>query len=178
LHRLATTDPLTGVLNRRHFFTLAEQEFDRSHRYDHQISIILIDVDNFKEINDTYGHVAGDQLLQTIARRFTGNLRQMDIIGRYGGDEFVILLPETNQEQARIAAERLHEVVTQDSVDTPKDTIQLQISMGVASLNNRSDDMEKLLIKTDQALYAAKEAGRNQVSVFDINHHEKQAVGS
>jgi diguanylate cyclase (GGDEF)-like protein len=165
LHRLATTDPLTGVLNRRHFFALAEQEFDRSHRYDRHISIILFDVDHFKEINDTYGHVAGDQLLQTIANRFLGNLRQIDIIGRYGGDEFVILLPETNQEQARMAAKRLHEIVTRDAVDTAKDSIPLHISMGVASVNN-SDNMEKLLIKTDQALYAAKQAGRNQVSVF------------
>jgi len=167
LHRLATTDPLTGTLNRRHFFNLAEQEFDRSMRYDRQISIILLDVDHFKETNDKYGHVAGDQILQTIANRFIDNLRKMDIFGRYGGDEFVILLPETNLEQARLAAERLHKIVTMEAADTSKGCIPLQISMGVASLTN-SDDMEKLLIKTDQALYDAKEAGRNRVCVFDI----------
>ncbi len=166
LHHLATTDPLTGALNRRHFFELAEQEFDRSQRYNRKISIILFDVDHFKEINDTYGHVAGDQLLKTIAERFIQNLRQMDIFGRYGGDEFVILLPETDIDQARQAAERIHQAVTLDSVETSRGTIPIQISIGVASLNN-SDDMEKLLIKTDQALYKAKEAGRNRVIIFN-----------
>ena len=166
LHHLATTDPLTGVLNRRHFFELAKQEFDRSQRYDRKISIILFDVDHFKEINDTYGHIAGDQLLQTIVERFIRNLRQMDIFGRYGGDEFVILLPETNTDQARLAAERLHQIVTSDPVETSRGIIPIQISIGVASLEN-SDDMENLLIKTDQALYKAKETGRNRVVVFD-----------
>jgi diguanylate cyclase (GGDEF)-like protein len=166
LHQLATTDPLTGALNRRHFFNLTEQEFDRSQRYDRQISIILIDVDHFKETNDKYGHVAGDQLLQTIADRFLKNLRQMDLFGRYGGDEFVILLPETDLEQAKMAAERLHQIVTENSVNTSRGMIPLRLSMGVASLNN-TDDMEKLLIKADQALYTAKEAGRNQIIVFD-----------
>ena len=166
LHHLATTDPLTGVLNRRHFFELAEQEFDRSQRYNRKISIILFDIDHFKEINDTFGHVAGDQLLQTIADRFIKNLRQMDIFGRYGGDEFVILLPETDIEQARQAAERLHQAVTLEPIETSRGTIPIQISIGVASLIN-SDDMEKLLIQTDQALYKAKETGRNRVVVFD-----------
>ena len=165
LHHLATTDPLTGALNRRHFFELAEQEFDRSQRYNRKISIILFDVDHFKEINDTYGHVAGDQLLKTVAERFINHLRQMDVFGRYGGDEFVILLPDTNIDQARQAAERLHQIVTSDSVETSRGTIPLQISIGVASLDN-ADDMEKLLIKTDQALYKAKETGRNRVVVF------------
>jgi diguanylate cyclase (GGDEF)-like protein len=175
LHRLATTDPLTGVLNRRHFFSLAKQEFDRSQRYGHQISIILIDVDHFKQVNDTFGHVAGDQLLQSVARRFSKNLRQMDIIGRYGGDEFVILLPETDQEQACQAAQRFHQIVTQKTVDTAKGAIPLKISMGVACRNN-SEDIENLLIKTDQALYAAKEAGRNRVSSFDAKSHKLRII--
>ena len=172
LHQLATTDPLTGALNRRHFFNLTAQEFDRSQRYDRQISIILIDVDHFKETNDKYGHVAGDQMLQTIADRFLENLRQMDLFGRYGGDEFVILLPETDLEQAKFAAERLHQIVTENSVDTSRGLIPLRLSMGVASLNN-TDDMEKLLIKADQALYTAKEAGRNQIIVFDSSLLER-----
>ena len=166
LHHLATTDPLTGGLNRRHFFELAQQEFDRSQRYDRKISIILFDVDHFKEVNDTYGHIAGDQLLQTIVERFSRNLRQMDIFGRYGGDEFVILLPETNIDQARLAAERLHQIVTSNSVETSRGIIPIQISIGVANLDD-SDDMETLLIKTDQALYKAKETGRNRVVVFN-----------
>jgi diguanylate cyclase (GGDEF)-like protein len=172
LHQLATTDPLTGALNRRHFFNLAEQEFDRSQRYDRQIAIILLDVDHFKEINDNYGHIAGDQLLQTVSERFVNNLRQMDLFGRYGGDEFVILLPETELEQAKLAAERLHQVVTEDIVNTSRGSIPLQLSLGVASLSNK-DDMEKLLIKADQALYTAKEAGRNRVVVFDSSMIER-----
>lgn len=166
LHRLATTDPLTGALNRRHFFELVKQEFDRSKRYERQISIILVDLDHFKEINDSYGHIAGDQLLQTVAERFNHSLRQMDIFGRYGGDEFIVLLPETNIDQARLAAERLHKAVTSNSVETSRGTIPLEISIGVASLHN-TDDMERLLIKTDQALYKAKAEGRNRVVVFD-----------
>ncbi|HBX69452.1 MAG TPA: hypothetical protein DEH25_08730 [Chloroflexi bacterium] len=170
LQHLATTDPLTGVYNRRHFFELAEQEFDRSHRYGRQISIILCDVDFFKETNDTYGHIAGDQMLQAISERFLGNLRQLDIFGRYGGDEFVILLPETDLDQAKMAAERLLKAVTKLPVETSRGAIPIQLSMGVASLTN-SDDIEKLLIKTDQALYTAKEAGRNQVNVF-LEHQQ------
>jgi diguanylate cyclase (GGDEF)-like protein len=165
LHHLATTDPLTGALNRRRFFELAEQEFDRSNRYNREISIILFDVDHFKESNDAYGHVAGDQILKTIAQRFSENLRQLDIFGRYGGDEFIILLPETNSEQALQAAERLHEVVTSEPVTTSRGTIPIQISIGVANLEN-SEDIEALLIRTDQALYAAKETGRNRVVIF------------
>jgi diguanylate cyclase (GGDEF)-like protein len=166
LHQLATTDPLTGALNRRHFFELVEQEFDRSQRYGRQISIILVDLDHFKEINDSHGHIAGDQLLQAVANRFTQSLRQMDIFGRYGGDEFVVLLPETNIEQAKLAAERLHKNVTSKAVETSRGSIPLEISIGVASLVN-TDDMEKLLIKTDQALYKAKAEGRNRVVVFE-----------
>jgi diguanylate cyclase (GGDEF)-like protein len=168
LHRLATTDPLTGALNRRHFFELVEQEFDRSQRYGRQISIILVDLDHFKEINDSYGHIAGDQLLQAVADRFNQSLRQMDVFGRYGGDEFIVLLPETSIEQARLAARRLHKVVTSNPVETSRGSIPLAISIGVASLAN-TDDMEKLLIRTDQALYKAKAAGRNRVVVFDEN---------
>ncbi len=165
LHHLATTDPLTGAFNRRYFFELAEQEFDRSQRHSRGISIILFDVDHLKAINDTHGHIVGDQLLKTIAERFNSHLRQMDIFGRFGGDEFVILLPETNINQARQAAERLHKIVTSDPVETFRGKIPIQISIGVSSLEN-SDDMEKLLIKTDQALYEAKESGRDQVVVF------------
>jgi diguanylate cyclase (GGDEF)-like protein len=166
LQRLAMTDPLTGAYNRRHFFELAQQEFDRSQRYGRQISMIIFDIDFLKQINDSYGHLVGDQILQATAQRFMDNLRQLDIFARYGGDEFVVLLPETDLEQAKLAARRLHDVVSRTPVETLEGPVHLQISMGVACLHD-TDDMEKLLMKADQALYTAKESGRNRVVVFD-----------
>jgi diguanylate cyclase (GGDEF)-like protein len=166
LQRLAMTDPLTGAYNRRHFFELAKQEFDRSQRYGRQISLIIFDVDYLKQINDSYGHLVGDQILQAMAQRFMKNLRQLDIFARYGGDEFVVLLPETNLEQAKIAARRLHKAVASKPIETMEGTVHLQISMGVACLHN-ADDMETLLMNADQALYTAKESGRNQIIIFD-----------
>jgi len=166
LHRLAITDFLTGVFNRRHFFDLVEREVHRSRRYGHPVSIALFDIDSFKEINDTYGHVAGDQVLQIVVDRFLNNLRQTDVFGRYGGDEFVILLPETPPSEALQAMERLHQDVTQQTVDIGKGTIPLSISMGVACLSG-ADDAEKLFTKADRALYAAKAAGRNRVMAFE-----------
>ena len=170
LQRLAMTDPLTGAYNRRHFFELAQQEFDRSRRYNRKISMIIFDVDYLKQINDSYGHVVGDRVLQVTAQRFMDNLRQMDIFARYGGDEFVVLLPETNLEQAKLAAWRLHKVVSSEPVETLEGPVHLRISMGVACSQD-ADGMETLLLNADQALYTAKESGRNQVVVFDNGYH-------
>ena len=170
LQRLAMTDPLTGAYNRRHFFELAQQEFDRSRRYNRKISMVIFDVDYLKQINDSYGHVVGDRVLQVTAQRFMDNLRQMDIFARYGGDEFVVLLPETNLEQAKLAAWRLHKVVSSEPVETLEGPVHLRISMGVACSQD-ADGMETLLLNADQALYTAKESGRNQVVVFDNGYH-------
>lgn len=164
LQRLAMTDPLTGVYNRRHFFELAQQEFDRAHRYNHWISLIILDVDYLKQINDTYGHIVGDQTLQVIAQRVMRNLRQLDIFARYGGDEFVVLLPETCLEQAKSAAKRLHNSVSGEPIETPTGPIHLKISIGVAC-SREAGDIKTLLVKADRALYKAKEYGRNRVVV-------------
>ncbi len=167
VQRLAITDPLTGWNNRRHFFSKAQNELERSLRYGHSLSVIMLDIDNFKEVNDQYGHLVGDQILQAIAKRINNNLRTPDVGGRYGGEEFVILLPETGILAAQQAAERIRITVTDMPIATTKGPVAVSISLGVAGIQGvRTLKIEKLLDMADQALYAAKGAGRNRVAVW------------
>jgi diguanylate cyclase (GGDEF)-like protein/PAS domain S-box-containing protein len=161
--RLATSDPLTGLVNRRHFFTLMEREFERSRRYKHELSIIMLDIDHFKRINDTYGHPAGDQVLRTLARICTQAVRNLDIVGRYGGEEFVILLPETPANRALTVAERLRTTIETTPFTLPSGDIHITVSLGVHTLNSNDGDVDNLVFNADAALYAAKAAGRNRV---------------
>ena len=165
VQRLAITDPLTGLHNRRHFFELAEHEFDRVRRYKHPLSAIMLDFDHFKKVNDTYGHAVGDQVLQTVAVRCRENLREVDILGRYGGEEFAILLPETASPVAQQTAERLRQCVAEASVLTDGGPVAVTISLGVAGLTPDTPDLASLLDHADSAMYVAKQAGRNRVVV-------------
>lgn len=163
VQELATTDPLTGVANRRHFFELARLEVERAIRYGRALSLLMIDADHFKRINDQYGHVVGDEVLQAIARRCRGGLREIDTLARYGGEEFLILLPETNGAQALQAADRLRHIVGDEPVPTLAGFVPVKISIGIASMPAGSaSTVEALLDQADQALYAAKAAGRDQ----------------
>lgn len=163
VQELATTDPLTGVANRRHFFELARLEVERAIRYGRALSLLMIDADHFKRINDQYGHVVGDEVLQAIARRCRGGLREIDTLARYGGEEFLILLPETNGAQALQAADRLRQIVGDEPVPTLAGFVPVKISIGIASMPAGSaSTVEALLDQADQALYAAKAAGRDQ----------------
>ncbi|NPV78043.1 MAG: GGDEF domain-containing protein [Anaerolineae bacterium] len=167
LQAMAVTDPLTGLYNRRHFFTLASQEAERSVRYSHALSVIIIDLDDFKQVNDTWGHLVGDQVLATIANHIREEIRKVDIAGRFGGDEFVILLPETEVGQARIVAGRLRDRILRQPTITEHGRLVVTVSLGVAGARGeRCKDVEALLDRADQALYHAKQSGRNQVSVF------------
>jgi diguanylate cyclase (GGDEF)-like protein/PAS domain S-box-containing protein len=170
LVRLATTDPLTGTLNRRQMTNLANQELERAQRYGHPTSVILLDIDEFKEINDQYGHAAGDLALQYTAQTLQDNLRTIDFLGRYGGDEFVILLPETGQSEAVQVAERLRATLDGRKVMCGDQDLQLSISLGLTHVmggsNEQASDFDMLTQLADQALYQAKEAGRNCVSVY------------
>jgi diguanylate cyclase (GGDEF)-like protein/PAS domain S-box-containing protein len=163
---LATTDSLTGLHNRRHFFNLATHEFERVIRYHKALAVIMIDIDHFKNINDAYGHAAGDKSLEAIGDIFKKTLRKIDIAGRYGGEEFVILLPETSCVEAVNAAERLRIMIEAVEVSTPFGTARLTASLGIACLGNLHETLENLLANADRALYAAKEAGRNSVAVY------------
>lgn len=168
LHELvrhqARSDALTGAYNRRYFFSQAELEFSRAERHGKPLSIILLDLDNFKDINDTYGHLTGDYVLQCVAQRCRDSIRPADIIGRFGGEEFTILLPETDLAGARRLADRLRTQIAQPLVDANRESIHVTASVGVASKGEDTPDVDILLNKADEAMYAAKRAGGNQVA--------------
>jgi diguanylate cyclase (GGDEF)-like protein/PAS domain S-box-containing protein len=167
LVKLATTDPLTGLYNRRHFFDLAEMEIARSKRYGHLLACAMFDIDHFKRINDSHGHLFGDRVLQAMVWRCRENIRRVDIFARYGGDEFVILLPETGPRRSKQLTERLCKNFQERPLKINEREIPITLSMGLASMPG--DDhlaLDMLLNRADKALYTAKEKGRNQISVW------------
>jgi len=169
LRSLAERDELTGVNNRRNLMALFQRELDRSRRYGSVLSVAMVDIDFFKSFNDTYGHQAGDEVLRTMAQVLVAASREIDIIGRYGGEEFVALLPETTLEQAKIYSDRLRarvELRGQDLRTRFPKTRPLTISVGVTQAMPQSgDDVERIIARVDGALYEAKDAGRNCVIV-------------
>jgi diguanylate cyclase (GGDEF)-like protein len=164
---LATHDSLTGVYTRHHFFELAHREYERSLRYQRPLALIMLDLDGLKQINDEYGHQAGDQALQVLAQICKSALRQVDLIGRYGGDEFIILLPETELMKAVRAAERVRERANQAVIQNHQGAVRISVSLGVAALESDVESFEALVDRADQAQYAAKENGKNQVRIWE-----------
>jgi diguanylate cyclase (GGDEF)-like protein len=164
LRELATHDPLTGIYNRRQFFRLAHRELGRTNREKIAMSLLILDLDHFKQVNDQYGHVAGDQLLINTAKVLFEGLREFDVIARYGGEEFVILLPNTNLKQAQEIAERLRVLVEQSVLLFRTVSLQVTVSIGITTYRYKEEPRE-LLARADHALYAAKSAGRNQCHV-------------
>jgi diguanylate cyclase (GGDEF)-like protein/PAS domain S-box-containing protein len=168
MEHLATTDSLTGLLTRHQFFNLAEIEVDRALRYNRPLSLIMVDIDHFKNVNDTYGHMIGDQVLRTLSVDcFLSVLRKMDLAGRYGGEEIVLLLPETTLSSAVSVAERIRNLVNNTVVNSPYGPIQTTISLGVATLENSITTVQQLIATADKALYNAKEKGRNRVEFLE-----------
>jgi diguanylate cyclase (GGDEF)-like protein len=165
LNRLASVDELTGLYNRRSFFTIAERELKRDQYSRRMTCLIMLDIDHFKQVNDTFGHQVGDRVLKELANCCRRNLRESDLIGRYGGEEFSILLPGTHREGARMVAERLRADVEKCSLNNACGCPQITISVGVAQSNGDSHDLSALLNKADKAMYAAKHLGRNRVVV-------------
>jgi len=162
----AIIDSLTGINNRRNLIQIAEKEFERSRRYNTPISIIMLDLDNFKLINDTRGHLAGDMVLTDVGKTLSMFIRKIDTAGRYGGDEFCIILSDTAIEDARAAAVRLLDEFHRVKVPTVNNTDHLQASMGVACKSENTSTLEELLARADQALYKAKELGRDRVETI------------
>ncbi|WP_448206381.1 diguanylate cyclase [Azospirillum sp. sgz302134] len=165
LEELATIDPLTGVWNRRHFLEFAAAELGRARRHGRRLSVFLLDLDHFKAVNDGYGHAAGDEVLRTAVARARGALRTSDQIARFGGEEFVILLPETDLPGAHIVAERVRAAIAGAPVSVDGRHVTVTGSLGVAEWNGAEPSIEQTLRRADAALYEAKQAGRNCVCV-------------
>lgn len=164
---LASMDPLTGIYNRRTFFELAEKELARSQRYGNPITLLMMDIDHFKQVNDTFGHLAGDQILIAFAALCKSHLRSFDLLTRYGGEEFVALLPRTDIQDGVSIAERLRRVETDAKFDYEGMVIEITISIGVASLEaGEPVTLPALIERADQALYQAKRMGRNRVNCW------------
>ncbi len=173
---LATRDELTGVHNRRQFLVLAEREWSRCRRYDMAAAMLMIDVDLFKRVNDVHGHLAGDLMLREIARAAGDTLRQPDLFGRFGGEEFVVFLPHADPLGALDAAERIRARVAQLSLEWKGQAVRATVSVGVAALDASHDSLAALLQDADQALYAAKDAGRNCVRTVPPQARENGAT--
>jgi len=165
VQRLSITDELTGAYSRRHFFAIADQELQRASRYGHGFAIIMLDIDHFKQVNDKYGHLIGDKVLKRLAGDLRKIVRGMDFVCRYGGEEFVILLPEVNINRAERTAIRLREYIENNPFETEQGTFTITISAGVAGYSTETTDIGSLLTRADQALYKAKLAGRNKVII-------------
>jgi diguanylate cyclase (GGDEF)-like protein len=164
LKELSVRDPLTGLYNHREFFRLLREEAPRSRRYRHPLSLLMIDIDYFKKINDTYGHPAGDRVLSAVAGIIRRELRQVDQVARYGGEEFAAILPETDESEAFALATRIRQAVAARPLAISETKgVELTISIGLAVFPDDATAEEGLVEKADHALYAAKAAGRNRV---------------
>lgn len=167
VQRLATTDELTGALNRRQFFTLGEREVKKAKRHERPLCAIMLDVDHFKKVNDTYGHKGGDDVLAEVARRISDSVRAVDVFGRYGGEEFAVIVPDTGLAATRDnVAERLRQVIAATPVASSAGQVTVTASLGVAELGP-GEDMSAMLERADAALYEAKRSGRNRVVVAE-----------
>jgi diguanylate cyclase (GGDEF)-like protein len=161
LQQLVTVDPLTGLENCRSIMIFTELQIKLAQRYKTFFSILLIDLDYFKKINDTYGHLIGDEILKNIAKILKYVLRNVDHIGRFGGEEFIVILPNTNLKNAVLVAEKVREAIANFKHNIEEQIIQATVSIGIASYNSLDDDANQIIKRADQALYTAKSSGRN-----------------
>ncbi len=160
--KLASTDPLTGILNRREFFKRGQTEISRCSRYKAPLSILLIDIDNLKEINDKYGHAAGDKVLIKLVETLLNQIRNTDVPGRLGGEEFGILIPGTGIDDACLLAERMHKNVENPAIPGASGKMKITISIGVNFFSDDDGNFDSLIAGADTAMYQAKRNGRNK----------------
>jgi two-component system cell cycle response regulator len=164
VQRQAVTDELTGLYNHRRFQEALASELERSKRFEQDMSLVMLDIDNFKSINDTYGHEAGDSVLRQFATRFRRNTRSIDLACRIGGEEFVIVMPDSGLERAFQVGERLRECIAAEPFQANGETrLKVTASVGVATLEQPQGSLDALFKRADQALYVAKRGGRNRV---------------
>lgn len=168
LKKLSITDDLTGLLNRRYLLDRMEEELSRSLRYNRQMSVLMLDLDHFKQINDSFGHPAGDRILEGVAVTIMNSIRTIDIAARYGGDEFVIVLPETDTGMALLIAERLRSSIAETPPAATRDNaspVSLTVSIGIACCPQHGATVDGLLKCVDEALYQAKDRGKNRTEL-------------
>ena len=163
IQQIAITDELTGLYNRRGLFDIGRLELERTRRYNMPLAAIMMDIDHFKRVNDKYSHAIGDQVLRSFANCVKENIRELDVVGRIGGEEFVILLPGSNHKSAQKTADRLQELIANNVTTTNVGEISITVSQGVAIYNTNMQDLNDLVQAADRALYKAKETGRNRV---------------
>jgi diguanylate cyclase (GGDEF)-like protein len=163
LHELSITDSLTGLYNRKHLMETLDNEVARSKRHKHDFAVLVVDIDHFKEYNDTYGHLAGDEVLSRLASVFKKSVRSCDYVARYGGEEFILVLPEIGPHDGVQAAERIRKKVVKEKFVGDGESIEVTVSVGVASYPKDGDDPQAIIRHADTALYKAKETGRNRV---------------
>ncbi|MBW3227589.1 sensor domain-containing diguanylate cyclase [Marinobacter adhaerens] len=170
LEQMATRDPLTGLLNRREMSRVLDEELQRARRYQRPMAVLWVDFDHFKDVNDTYGHAAGDSVLRAISRLLLGSVRSVDSIGRFGGEEFVIALPEMDLEEAQETAERLRRKVAEEPQPLGNgEAVPLTISVGVAVYPDHGQTASTLCAAADKAMYLAKDRGRNCVAMAHLH---------
>lgn len=165
LNYFATVDSMTEVYNRRHFLELGKAEFERFQRYQRPLSLLMIDIDHFKSVNDRFGHATGDLALREVARICAEDRRKVDMVGRLGGEEFAILLPETNETQAQLLAERIRQKIEKTNIEAENLSLRLTVSIGIAAASLSMSGVPALLLAADKALYKAKADGRNRVEL-------------
>lgn len=163
LKQLAHTDPLTGIANRRQFFVRAQDEFVRARRFGRALSFIMVDIDGFKLINDRWGHATGDDVLKTLCTAWTQIIRQVDLLARVGGEEFGVVLTETDVKQAHVVAEKLRQMAAEQTVRRERAAVRCTISIGVATVTPGDATVEESIQRADRALYQAKEHGGNWI---------------
>ncbi|MCM8800588.1 MAG: GGDEF domain-containing protein [Candidatus Omnitrophica bacterium] len=166
LQELAITDSLTKVFSRRFFMERFNEEIERSRKFNLNFSFLMIDIDHFKYFNDNYGHLVGDAILKEIAKILKENIRQIDIIGRYGGEEFSLILIETDKPQAEFAAERIRKTISDKTIKIYDEQLKLTVSIGVATFPIDGKDAKTILDNADKALYKAKIMGRNRICIW------------
>lgn len=178
LQYLATRDSLTGIWNRRAIFDLLSSEFTRAERSCYPVTVIMVDVDNFKQINDHYGHPVGDIVVQEVARRLSSCIRASDEIGRYGGEEFLIILSDCDGSTAFSRAEQLRITIESEPITLKAQEIHVTASLGVSWTNAGASYSDQLVQEADAALYQAKQAGRNRVEMVNMYRPDRAAVST
>lgn len=179
VEEMALRDTLTGLYNRRYLHQILDYEINRSRRYRQPLSLVFIDVDHFKEVNDTYGHAMGDKFLKQIAQKLSGMFRTTDVVGRYAGDEFLAILPSTHTEGASILADRIHHVLGRYEIMCRGKSLTVSVSIGLATLNGEEGvGSASLVDRADQAMYEAKSAGRNCVRIYGVAAAEPTLTAS